>query len=126
MLLCSAALIGVLGATGTCELAFRLSDRCLYLCIRHTHPRNRETSTYASLPLVLFFTMCLGFHNRVCTLFPLLKEQFDVTDPSMITFKIPPVIPTRILWLVMLLLISIFGLIAQVRPSTQQPLPFLI
>lgn len=35
--------------------------------------------------------------------------------PSMIIFKIPPVIPTRGLWLVMFL-IGIFGLIAQVCP----------
>ena len=93
---------------------------------RHAHPRNWETSTYASLPLVLLFTMCPGFHDSVCPLFPFLKEHCDTTDPSMIAFKIPPVMPTRILWLVLLLVISVFGLIAQVRPSTRHTLYFLI
>ncbi|SRR6266702_514399 len=37
----------------------------------------------------------------------------------MILFKIPPVIPTRILWLTMLFLIGVLGLIAQVSHPVQ-------
>ena len=93
---------------------------------RHPSPRNRETSSYASLSLVLLFAMCPRFYDRVRPLFPFLKDHCDVTGPSMIAFKIPPVIPTQILWLVMLPLISIFGLFAQVCLSTQHPFSFLI
>ena len=40
------------------------------------------------------------------------------THPSMIVFNIPPVIPTRGSWLLLMFLIGIFGMIGQVCPST--------
>lgn len=49
---------------------------------------------------------------------PLLAEGTSLdTHPSMVLFKITPVIPTNFLWFAMLLLIGILGLISQVRPS---------
>ncbi|KAI0247427.1 hypothetical protein BJV78DRAFT_1364195 [Lactifluus subvellereus] len=79
MLSVSAALIGVLGATGTYTLLRAIGKRA------HT----LHSLSFFSSQCVLISTIC------------------------MIAFKIPPVIPTRILWLVMLLLVGIFGLIAQ-------------
>ena len=43
-----------------------------------------------------------------------LKNNLNSGLSSMILFKIPPVIPRRPLWLAVLLLIGIFGFIAQV------------
>ncbi|KAI0247428.1 hypothetical protein BJV78DRAFT_1285545 [Lactifluus subvellereus] len=65
------------------------------------------TSTYTLLRAIGKRTHTLhslSFFSSQCVL---------VSTICMIIFKIPPVIPTRILWLVMLLLICIFGLIAQ-------------
>jgi len=79
MLSISAALIGVLGATGTYTLLRAIGKRA---------------HTFHSL----------SFFSSQCVL---------ISTIAMIVFRIPPVVPTRILWLVMLLLIGIFGLIAQ-------------
>jgi hypothetical protein len=52
----------------------------------------------------------------------IFKDPFDVAHPSMIIFKIPPVIPKDILWLVMTLLIGILGSTAQVHALDPHPL----
>ncbi|KAI0247425.1 hypothetical protein BJV78DRAFT_1133292 [Lactifluus subvellereus] len=84
MLSVSAALIGILGATGVYTLLRAIGKRA------HT----LHSLSFFSSQCVLISTIC------------------------MIAFEIPPVIPTRILWLVMLLLVGIFGLIAQTLLTT--------
>ncbi|KAH9974971.1 hypothetical protein BGW80DRAFT_1559449 [Lactifluus volemus] len=73
-----AALIGVLGTTGSYTLLRAIGKRAHSL----------HSLAYFSLQSVIFSTI------------------------GMIAFKMPPVIPTRVLWFVMLFLIGILGLIA--------------
>jgi hypothetical protein len=61
--------------------------------------------------------MCSHFFNRVCPAAQLasaLYHLFDIFHLRIIIFKIPLVIPTRISWLVLILLVGIFGLVGQV------------
>ena len=91
MLLYSAALAGVLGATGACKLASRCNwITCLsFLFHRYYHPWDRETRTRFSRHDVLLFAVCAWFHVRVCTCF-LPEEQSEfrplqhdiIQDPS--------------------------------------------
>jgi len=80
MLSVIAALIGVLGATGTYTVLRAIGKRAHVL----------HSLTFFSSQSVLVSTL------------------------GMILFRIPPVVPTRILWVVMLFLISVLGLIAQI------------
>ena len=58
-------------------------------------------------------------NNRVCSppqLISFLKAPL-IAHPSMKIFTIAPVIPTRVLWLVMMFFVGVLGLIAQVCSS---------
>jgi hypothetical protein len=118
----SAGLIGVLGATASCESLCYLSSTAIYLFfeLRHPHPCDRKTGTSSSRSRFLLFGMCSHFFNRVCPAAQLASAPYDFLDIfhlSMIIFKIPPVIPTRISWLVLIFLVGIFGLVGQVCSS---------
>ena len=52
-----------------------------------------------------------------CTLACFVSNGPRGTHPSMIVFKVPPVIPTRGLWIVMMFLNGIIGMAGQVCPS---------
>jgi hypothetical protein len=90
-------------------------DSCTYLLShRHLPPCNWKTGPFASFPFIFLLTISHIFYNWVCSSLP-VGGTFDAIHLSMIAFKIPPVIPTRVLWFAMLFLIGILGLIALVR-----------
>jgi hypothetical protein len=94
--------------------------------LRYPHPRDRKTGTGtpSSRSRLLLFRICSDFFNEVCSsaqLASTLYRFLDIFHLSMMVFKIPLVIPTRVSWLVLILLVGICGLFAQVFSS----IPFL-
>jgi drug/metabolite transporter (DMT)-like permease len=99
MLSVAAALIGVLGLTGVCEL-----DSC------------RVSTHYISLTFISVLSL-RAIGDRAHILHPVASFSSlcaVVSASSMVLFEIPLVIPTQTLGLVMLFLHTLFGLLAQV------------
>ena len=121
----SAALVGVLGATCSCELRFFHPSPRPYPCRpqRHTPPCDWEARKRIckSTPCqrLLPFAMRVDLNYKVCSPSPPVSLPGDplIGNPSMIIFKVSPVIPTNVLGLVIMFFIGTFGLIAQVCSS---------
>ncbi len=76
-------------------------------------PCDWKTSTHFPFSYVLRLAMCVRFNIRVC--FPRSSSQELLNAHSrMILFKVPLVIPTRALWLVLLFVVGILGFTGQV------------
>jgi hypothetical protein len=117
----SAALIGVVAATGSCE--FGLCRLCPLpyprRSRRYATPCDWKTSTCAPRQHLLLCAMRIAFHNRVCSALSFVSLKGPVlTHLSMIIFNVHPVIPTRVLTLVIMFLVSLLGLAAQVCSTT--------
>ena len=122
-ILYSIALIGVVGATGACGPAFCVYTPNVSLTChcRHAYPQHWKASTCSPYHGILLLAVCTSFYPRVC-LTRVLQMELLTTCFRMILFKLPLVIPTRTSWLVMLLLIGIFGFVGQVCYSILAPL----
>lgn len=72
----------------------------------------------------IFSSQCVLFSTIGCvprlSLFSFLKVPL-VAHPSMRIFQIPPVIPTRVLWLVIMFFVGVLSLIGQVCSSIHSP-----
>jgi len=95
ILLRSAALVGVVGASGTRELGFRQLRPHLYPYRSNSHspPRHWKASTSTPRQRFLLLAMRAVLNNRVCSppqLISFLKVPL-VAHPSMMIFQIPPV-----------------------------------
>lgn len=112
----SAGLIGVVGSTGASEPAFyhvSIPNVSLTCRFSHAYPRDWKTSTCFSSSGIHLLAECTSFYSRVCLILILQIELLSACF-RIILFKLPLVLPTRTSWLVMLLLIGIFGFVSQV------------
>lgn len=94
---------------------------------RHTPPCDREARKRVckSTPCqrLLLFAMRVDLNYKVCSPSPLISSPGYplIGNPSMIIFKVPPVIPTNVLGQVIMFFVGTFGLMAQVRSSIYFP-----
>jgi hypothetical protein len=107
--------VGILSATRFIRSSLCFTDTVLRAVGEQAHPLHS---------LSFFASQCVLMSTIGYVPAPIFKEPFDTVHPSMIIFKIPPVIPKDVLCLVMPLLICILGSIAQVRAL--HPLHLLI
>jgi hypothetical protein len=116
--------VGTLGATGTCKSGTCLRTSPFVFLLPDTHLRaiGKRAHALHALRLSFFASQSVLVSTLGCVPRPYRLASFSDgtlgTHPSMIIFKIPIVITTGGLWLLMMFLIDITNLIAQVVCSS--------